>query len=148
MKTAITAGLLVGGAWLGLVYTSAQSPPLKSAPKLEEASRVINSLDGPTLYIAYCAVCHGAGAKGDGPMAKMLTAKTPDLTRIAERHGGKLPRAQLQGIISGETAVPSGHGTREMPIWGPIFSQVSWDMDLGRVRVDNLARYLESLQEK
>ena len=77
-------------------------------------------------------------------MAKLLTAKTPDLTRMAQHHGGKFPRAQVDGIISGET-VTAGHGTREMPIWGPIFSQVSWDMDLGRVRIDNLARYLETL---
>ena len=147
MKTAITAGLLVGGAWLGLVYSAAQSPPSKPVPKLEETNRVINSLDGPALFNNYCAVCHGVSAKGDGPMAKMLTVKAPDLTRIAERHGGKFSRPQVEGIISGEAAL-HGHGTREMPIWGPIFSQVSWDMDLGRVRVDNVARYLESLQEK
>jgi len=42
----------------------------------------------------------------------------------------------------------AGHGTREMPVWGPIFSQVDRDQDLGRVRIDNLARYLASLQTK
>jgi hypothetical protein len=42
----------------------------------------------------------------------------------------------------------AGHGTREMPVCGPIFSQVDRDQDLGRVRIDNLARYLESLQTK
>jgi hypothetical protein len=42
----------------------------------------------------------------------------------------------------------AGHRTREMPVWGPIFSQVDRDQDLGRVRIDNLARYLESLQTK
>ena len=26
--------------------------------------------------------------------------------------------------------------------WGSIFSQIAWDQDLGRVRVDDLARYL------
>ena len=34
-----------------------------------------------------------------------------------------------------------------MPVWGPIFSQVTRnDMDLGRVRVDNLTRYLRDIQ--
>jgi hypothetical protein len=33
-----------------------------------------------------------------------------------------------------------------MPVWEPIFSQVGQDQDLGRVRIDNLARYLENLQ--
>jgi hypothetical protein len=26
--------------------------------------------------------------------------------------------------ISGEEQLPSGHGTSEMPVWGPIFSHV------------------------
>jgi mono/diheme cytochrome c family protein len=148
MKKAMTGGLLACGGLLVWVVSAAQNPPAKPAPKPQETVRVTNSLDGSTLYNAYCAVCHGPGAKGDGPMAKMLVAKTPDLTRIAERQSGKFPRVRVEGIISGEAALSSGHGTREMPIWGPIFSQVSWDMDLGRVRVDNLARYIESLQEK
>ena len=58
------------------------------------------------------------------------------------------PLAKVRRIIAGEELLPAGHGTREMPTWGPIFSQVAWDQDLGRVRVDNLARYLESLQAK
>jgi mono/diheme cytochrome c family protein len=148
MKKAITSGLLACGGLLVWVVGAAQNPPSKPGPKPQETVRVINSLDGATLYNAYCAVCHGLGAKGDGPMSKMLITKTPDLTRIAERQGGKFPRVRVEGIIAGEGALTSGHGTREMPVWGPIFSQVSWDTDLGRVRVDNLARYIESVQEK
>ena len=49
-------------------------------------------------------------------------------------------------MISGEEALGAGHGTREMPIWGPIFSQIGRDQDLGMVRIDNLTRYLENLQ--
>lgn len=146
MRTAIISALAACGVLLAVAFRAAENPPAQSVPKLEE-TRVINSLNGPTLYAAYCAVCHGAAAKGDGPMAKLLVSKTPDLTRIAQRNGGKFPRARVDAIISGEEVLP-GHGTREMPIWGPIFSQVAWDMDLGRVRVDNVARYLESLQEK
>ena len=55
---------------------------------------------------------------------------------------------RVEGIISGEVVLSSGHGTREMPIWGSIFSQVGRDTDMGRVRIDNLARYLESIQAK
>ena len=148
MKTIVTGALLTFGAAAVWTYSSAQTPVKKDVPQLEETTRVISSLDGPTLYTAYCAVCHGGGAKGDGPMSKALTKETPDLTRIAERHGGKFPRMLVENIISGETPLPAGHGTRQMPVWGPIFSQVAWDMDLGRVRVDNVARYLETLQQK
>jgi hypothetical protein len=81
-------------------------------------------------------------------MAKSLKRAPADLTRIAVRSGGTFPLARVRRVISGEETLDAGHGTREMPVWGPIFSQVEQDLDLGRVRVDNLARYLESLQVK
>jgi len=110
--------------------------------------RLIDSIQGPNLYKAYCAVCHGPNAKGDGPMAASLKTAPSDLTRISARNGGMFPLAKVRRIIAGEDPLAAGHGTRQMPIWGPIFSQVAWDQDLGRVRVDNLAKYLESLQGK
>ena len=122
----------------------------KQADKQSAADSVklIDSIQGPNLFKAYCAVCHGPNAKGDGPMAMFLKMAPSDLTHISARNGGTFPLAKVRKIISGEEALPSGHGTRLMPIWGPIFSQVAWDQDLGRVRVDNLARYLETLQAK
>ncbi len=108
--------------------------------------RLINSIDGPALYRAYCAVCHGSDATGNGPMAPALRVPPPDLTRIAERNGGLFPMARVERIIAGEEPLASGHGTREMPLWGPIFCQVERDQDLGRVRIDNLTRYLMGLQ--
>jgi mono/diheme cytochrome c family protein len=113
-----------------------------------DSVRLIDSIQGPNLYKAYCAVCHGPNAKGDGPMAASLKTGPSDLTRISSRNGGMFPLAKVRRIISGEDPLAAGHGTRQMPIWGPIFSQVAWDQDLGRVRVDNLAKYLESLQGK
>ena len=109
-------------------------------------TRLIDSLQGVSLYKAYCAVCHAEDAKGNGPMAKSLKSAPPDLTRISARNGGVFPLVRVRSLISGEEGVEGGHGTREMPVWGPIFSQVGQDQDLGRVRIDNLARYLESLQ--
>jgi len=113
----------------------------------KDVTRLIDSIQGPNLYTAYCAVCHGANAKGDGPMAKWLKTSPTDLTRISAKNGGMFPLTKVRRIIAGEES-PAGHGTNEMPTWGPIFSQVAWDQDLGRVRIDNLARYLESLQAK
>jgi mono/diheme cytochrome c family protein len=110
--------------------------------------RLIGSIEGPALFKSYCAVCHGADAKGGGPMAKSLKVSPADLTHISARNGGTFPMARLRKVISGEEAVSAGHGTREMPVWGPIFSVVDRDQDLGRVRVDNLTRYLQTLQAK
>jgi len=128
-----------------LMVSSAQSPP---APKLPEERHLIASLAGSDLYQAYCAVCHGKTAKGDGPMGRNLRLTPPDLTRLAMRNGGRFPMKNVEEILSSEVAVEAGHGTREMPLWGPIFSQIAWDQDLGRVRIDNLAKYLEQVQAK
>jgi mono/diheme cytochrome c family protein len=136
---AVGALFLLVGAWV-----SAQTPKVDTA----ETTHLIDSIQGPALYTAYCAVCHGADGKGAGPMAKSLKAALPDLTRISLREGGKFPLLRMEHVISGEEPLPAGHGTRDMPVWGPIFSQVAWDQDLGRVRVFNLAKYLESIQAK
>jgi mono/diheme cytochrome c family protein len=122
-----------------------------SAARSEEASRtettnLIDSLQGPPLYGAYCAVCHGKDGKGGGPMAKSLKVKPPDLTKTAARNGGTFPRERVQKILSSDEPLPDGHGTREMPVWGPVFFRVVWDRDLGPVRVYNLTKYLEKMQ--
>jgi mono/diheme cytochrome c family protein len=115
------------------------------SPKAEEKP-LVGSIRGDNLFRAYCASCHGEDAKGKGPMATWLKVPPPDLTRIAARNGGKFPRERVDRVISGDETLPSGHGTRQMPVWGPIFSRVTRDQDLGRVRIDNLARYLRDIQ--
>ena len=113
-----------------------------------EQQHVIPALEGPTLFMTYCAVCHGRDGKGGGPMAKSLKVAPPDLTRVAARNGGKFPLPRIQRIISGEEPGTAGHGTRAMPVWGPIFSQFAWDQDLGKIRVYNLAKRIEEMQVK
>ena len=110
--------------------------------------QLIESLDGRDLFRAYCAACHGENARGGGPVASSLKGKVPDLTRVAERRGGTFPLPQVERIISGEETIATAHGSREMPIWGPIFGQVQRDQNLGRIRVRNLAKYVESIQGK
>jgi mono/diheme cytochrome c family protein len=137
---------------LGFVfYTSvgrrslAQIPP--QTPPVKEPS-MIHAVDGASLFQSYCATCHGKDASGRGPAAAALKKSVPDLTQIAQRHGGAFPVDDVHLIISGEIVPSPAHGSREMPIWGPIFSQIEWDQDLGRVRIYNLAKYLETLQKK
>jgi hypothetical protein len=52
----------------------------------------------------------------------VLNEKPKDLTRIAERHGGKFPSAALVRIVDGRD-VAIAHGTREMPVWGKRFGE-------------------------
>jgi len=112
-----------------------------------EQTKLIESLNGATLFQAYCASCHGPDAKGNGPAAAALKAKAPDLTRISERNHGQFPANYVQRFIAGDD-MPAAHGSRVMPIWGPVFSQIAWDQDLGKIRIYNLRKYIESLQKK
>jgi mono/diheme cytochrome c family protein len=115
------------------------------APDSEKQQNLIRSLEGVDLYKAYCASCHGKTGKGDGPMAPVLKATVPDLTAIAKDNGGVFPEARIRRIIMGEGMIAS-HGSREMPVWGPIFHQIEEDVDRGNVRMENLVKYLESIQ--
>ena len=138
--------------WLALVafvaVTAIGAALLQAGPPAAQQQTLIVSIRGDNLYNAYCASCHGENAKGKGPMAAWLKVQPADLTRIAARNDGKFPLERVDRIISGEEALPSGHGTRAMPVWGPVFSQVTRDEDLGKVRIDNLARYLRDIQSK
>ena len=128
----------------------AQTPTASPiAPAHQDAQKqlppLIRSVEGPDLYRAYCASCHGPDGKGNGPAAPAMKATVPDLTVIAKNNGGNFPVARIQRIILGEGMIAS-HGSREMPVWGPVFHQVEEDVDRGNVRLDNLVKYLESLQ--
>ena len=108
---------------------------------------LIYSVKGQDLFRAHCAACHGPQGKGDGPLAPALKAKVPDLTLLAKNSGGRFPSASVRGSIAGDKIVQS-HGSREMPVWGPIFHQIESDQDFGDVRLQNLTKYLESIQQK
>jgi hypothetical protein len=80
-------------------------------------------------------------------MAAALKSKVPDLTLLARNNKGQFPTAQLRKVIVG-TEGSASHGSREMPVWGPIFHQIEEDQDFGNVRVENLVKYLQSIQQK
>ena len=139
MKAAIAGGFVLCALLpIGVLVSEQKS----------ESSQPEERIQGASLYQAHCAVCHGQDAKGGGPMAQSLKTSPPDLTRIASRNRAHFPLARVQKIIAGEIPIPAGHGTREMPVWGPVFSQIVWDQDLGQIRVYNLARYIEQKQVK
>ncbi len=127
-----------------------------SAPRTQESSRYLKTvparsataMSGQDLFREYCAVCHGAEARGDGPAADALKIRPTDLTRIARNNGGKFPEVRVENLISGEATGSMGQDSREMPVWGPIFRHMGPNPDLAGVRVYNLMRYIEELQAK
>jgi len=139
--------ILLAGLFVASALILADSLAQKQEKKLPEETALIQSLNGEALFQAYCASCHGTDAKGGGPTASSLKTKPLDLTRITQRNVGQFPSDRIQQIIAGSDSIPA-HGSRTMPVWGPIFGQIAWDQDLGRVRIHNLAKYLESLQQK
>ena len=53
---------------------------------------------GQKLYTQYCASCHGADGKGNGPEAAKLNPKPGDLTQIAKKNGGKFPFYEVDAV--------------------------------------------------
>ena len=139
----IAFSVLITVIFLGAVRSS--DDPVKKQP--EQKVQLIHSLDGKDLFHSYCASCHGAAGKGDGPVAPALNSKVSDLTTIAQRYGNIFPELWIEQIISGDQVVLA-HGTREMPIWGPIFHQIENDHDYGHVRLKNVTDYLRTIQAK
>ena len=139
-------GLLGAVLLAGLFAAASTAPDDKAKTKTDQPTSLIQSLKGADIYHAYCASCHGAQGKGDGPVAPALSAKMPDLTTIAQRNGGVFPANRVRKIIMGEDSI-LGHGSREMPVWGPIFHQVERDRDYGEVRLQNVTDYLKSIQK-
>jgi mono/diheme cytochrome c family protein len=78
---------------------------------------------GKALFQSSCASCHGADAKGNGPLGAQLKVAPPDLTVLAKRNNGVFPSDALYHTIDGSKAVPA-HGSREMPIWGERFNPI------------------------
>jgi mono/diheme cytochrome c family protein len=109
---------------------------------------VISSLSGRDLFQFYCSACHGREGKGDGPVASSLKREPPDLTSIALRNGGHFPTEAIEHLVTGDDVPAGAHGSREMPVWGPIFRSLEPRDRLTRIRIENVVAFVESIQSK
>jgi mono/diheme cytochrome c family protein len=101
---------------------------------------------GKEMFEEYCAVCHGKGAKGDGPAADALKKKPADLTQLTRKNNGNFPELHVMNFITGDEAT-AAHGSRDMPVWGPLFRSLSPnDQGVVKLRVNALMEYLKTLQ--
>jgi mono/diheme cytochrome c family protein len=135
---------MMGAMLAALVF--AVAPQAAAQQVKTEPIQAPSGVDGATTFRAYCAQCHGITGRGDGPAAKALKIPPADLTQIAKRHNGQFPASDVRNTISGDHSMPS-HGTREMPMWGPVFRSVE-NASVTELRVVNLVKYLEQLQQK
>ena len=103
---------------------------------------------GRALFLTHCASCHGASARGDGPVASSLRQSPGDLTQFARRNGGVFPSSKVHRIIEGRDV--GAHGSVEMPVWGTVFRRLPTDsIDRSATRrIEAIVQYLESIQER
>ena len=141
----ITVLLLAGALVIAQNPTPAQGgkTEIKNVP-----AGYTNPTSGRQMYDAYCGSCHGQGGKGNGPAASALKATPTDLTQLAAKNGGTFPEQHVAQVIKGDSMM-AAHGSKEMPVWGPVFSNLSGhDTAATQLRVRNLTKYIASMQQK
>jgi len=135
--------MLVIGVFAGFVC-AAQA---QQAPEIvRENAKATPAEDGKAMFSTYCAACHGLAGKGNGPAATALKRQPADLTQLNKRNNGSFPAIKVGLIIKGDEVMAS-HGSRDMPIWGKIFTDMEGER-LATLRIHNLTEYVRTLQEK
>lgn len=105
-----------------------------------------NEISGSRLFQSYCAACHGQGGKGDGPAALAFKKPPADLTALAKNNGGVFPADHVLQVLTSNSP-DATHGSRDMPVWGPIFRRMGSDQSLGYLRSKNVMEYVKTIQE-
>lgn len=116
----------------------------------EATPREERAVQGERTYQVYCASCHGATGRGDGPMADALKVHPVDLTGILRGNGGAFPEERVAAAIDGRQTI-HGHGSGSMPVWGLSFQVSGLDSDQElevREKIRDLVAYIETIQEK
>ena len=108
----------------------------------------VSPTSGKDMFANYCASCHGADGKGNGPAAAALKTLPANLTVLSQKNGVNYPAMRIASILRGDAEL-SAHGSKEMPVWGPLFRSVSGGHESEvQQRISNLTTYIETLQVK
>jgi mono/diheme cytochrome c family protein len=107
-------GAAMRGIWMALALAG-----LGGIARADVEEPVGDAANGALLYQEHCAVCHGAKAKGNGPIAPVLLVQPADLTTLVARHGGVFPLERVASRIDGRDPLVS-HGS-DMPVYGDFF---------------------------
>ncbi len=105
--------------------------------------------NGKQMFTSYCAPCHGADGRGQGPVAVALKTAPSDLTVLSRNNHGKFPSNHVLSVLQFGPQTPSSHGNAQMPVWGPVFGSMNQsDPNQRSLRISNITRYIESIQAK
>jgi len=141
MHNSIASSIITSVIALGFV--NAQDKPQVKMVPLSQTSPA----SGNQMFATYCAVCHGADGRGNGPAAGALKTQPTNLTQLAAKNNGNYPQLQVLGTLAAKNI--AAHGSQEMPIWGDLFKRLgNGDRDIVHLRLSNLTAYIQSIQEK
>jgi mono/diheme cytochrome c family protein len=134
-------------------FAAFAAPPNRGSPyqEVEKITKVpaphTKASSGSQMFREYCASCHGQTGIGNGPAAPALKVTPPDLTALKAANNGEFPAMKVSAILRGVNDM-NAHGSRDMPIWGPIFhSMDNNDSSLLELRIHNLTDYVKSIQK-
>jgi mono/diheme cytochrome c family protein len=108
---------------------------------------------GKQDFTKHCVGCHGADGRGHGPDLYILAGVKPaDLTVLSKKNGGVFPFQDVEDTIDGRKKVPK-HNRFDMPFWGVTFQQSGKEFTpeseaKAKERIDNVIRYIETLQQQ
>ncbi|WP_254447960.1 c-type cytochrome [Ruegeria arenilitoris] len=110
-----------------------------------------DSTQGKTLYIDFCARCHGLDAGGNGPDAADLETQPLDLKKIADRRNGVWPMLEVMSILDGYLKTTNPRD--DMPVITELNEGPTIEFDTGNGLVTSvpaklvaLTEYLEAIQ--
>ena len=154
MRAHPRAVVSVAGAVILALAAAAQLGAACAAESEKAPSPTPFVLSGKNDFLFQCTSCHGLDGKGDGPVAEVLNVKPADLTLLSKRNGGVFPDKRVFETIEGADVIQA-HGTREMPVWGPIFEvqstnafdRVQAEHEMKK-RIQRLVDYLKTIQRK
>jgi mono/diheme cytochrome c family protein len=143
----LAAAILIAVPVVILSAQETSTSAMNEAPVKKVPAPYTRASSGKDMYVSYCASCHGKDGKGNGPAASALKSVPTDLTQLAASNGGRFPENHVVQTLRGDICTPS-HGSKEMPVWGPIFEALGAKNDgLVYLRIRNLTKYIASLQK-
>ena len=143
-KNRILLCMLVVAARVCLAQETTESKPAVKHAPIQQTSPA----SGKEMFTQYCAPCHGADGKGNGPAASAMKVPPADLTQLAKKHDGKFPGNSVVSVLKFGSG-PGAHGSADMPVWGPLFQSLDRFHDaVVQQRISNLVSYLETVQAK
>ncbi|KAB2957992.1 MAG: cytochrome c [Thermoanaerobaculia bacterium] len=137
------------GALSGVLLLIAASLVCAAAAGRAEEEPAYSAFNGKQSYKTLCMNCHGVEGKGDGYLVENLRVRPTDLTVLAQKNGGVYPADRVRASIDGREQV-TGHGLREMPVWGDVLVWTEQDSAERQLQIQRkigeLVEFIRSIQ--